>query len=264
MYKGITALLAVVAILGFAPLAQAVMIDFEAPAYTFDDINGQGGWTSNPDLTGTAYSGQVWDIPSALFDTASPSAGLQTLRLLTNNPANEYTRSVAGNFSAVTPFNLLIGYQSAPNPGTYGWDTEVNLVANGHTFVQFALTQNGMSLWDSYISANTDVKGTHAWQVTGSIDFGTQTYSVTATDLLSSTVITGSSGFGFATTVDQANAGGSLDVLNGAATTITTAFKYKWVDNVQVGSAEVPEPSSMALAASGLIGLLCYAWRKRK
>ena len=27
---------------------------------------------------------------------------------------------------------------------------------------------------------------------------------------------------------------------------------------------EIPEPSTLALLASGLIGLLCYAWRKRK
>ena len=26
----------------------------------------------------------------------------------------------------------------------------------------------------------------------------------------------------------------------------------------------VPEPSTLALIASGLIGLLCYAWRKRR
>jgi len=30
------------------------------------------------------------------------------------------------------------------------------------------------------------------------------------------------------------------------------------------GSAAVPEPSTIVLLAAGLIGLLCYAWRKRK
>jgi hypothetical protein len=36
------------------------------------------------------------------------------------------------------------------------------------------------------------------------------------------------------------------------------------VDNVQLSSAVVPEPSAIVLVASGLIGLLCYAWRKRR
>lgn len=36
-----------------------------------------------------------------------------------------------------------------------------------------------------------------------------------------------------------------------------------WVDNVAVGSA-VPEPGSILLTAMGLVGLLAYAWRKRK
>jgi len=31
-----------------------------------------------------------------------------------------------------------------------------------------------------------------------------------------------------------------------------------------VGSALAPEPSTLALLAAGLAGLLCYAWRKRR
>ncbi len=37
-----------------------------------------------------------------------------------------------------------------------------------------------------------------------------------------------------------------------------------WVDDVSVFTADVPEPSTLALLACGLIGLLAYAWRKRK
>ncbi|MBU4273117.1 MAG: PEP-CTERM sorting domain-containing protein [Planctomycetes bacterium] len=34
------------------------------------------------------------------------------------------------------------------------------------------------------------------------------------------------------------------------------------VDNFKL--TVIPEPSTLALLATGLIGLLCYAWRKRK
>jgi hypothetical protein len=37
-----------------------------------------------------------------------------------------------------------------------------------------------------------------------------------------------------------------------------------WVDNFAVGSVAVPEPASIWLATTGLVGLMAYAWRKRK
>jgi hypothetical protein len=36
------------------------------------------------------------------------------------------------------------------------------------------------------------------------------------------------------------------------------------VDNVRIQATGVPEPATLALLASGLIGLVCYAWRKRR
>lgn len=36
------------------------------------------------------------------------------------------------------------------------------------------------------------------------------------------------------------------------------------IDNLKFSSFAVPEPSTLAMLASGLIGLLAYAWRKRK
>ena len=37
-----------------------------------------------------------------------------------------------------------------------------------------------------------------------------------------------------------------------------------YVDNVRIDVSDVPEPSTLVLVVSGLIGLLAYAWRKRK
>lgn len=45
--------------------------------------------------------------------------------------------------------------------------------------------------------------------------------------------------------------------------TTGTAY-YVAFDNVSISSTFVPEPSSIALLTTGILGLLCYAWRKRR
>ena len=37
-----------------------------------------------------------------------------------------------------------------------------------------------------------------------------------------------------------------------------------YVDNIRVEASTIPEPSTLLLAAFGLLGLLAYAWRKRR
>jgi len=36
------------------------------------------------------------------------------------------------------------------------------------------------------------------------------------------------------------------------------------IDNLRLATTPIPEPSTLALLATGLAGLLCYAWRKRR
>jgi hypothetical protein len=56
----------------------------------------------------------------------------------------------------------------------------------------------------------------------------------------------------------NAAVGGALAV-SGAA---EVCFDNVRLDGAALGA--VPEPGTLAILASGLLGLLCYAWRKRK
>lgn len=60
-------------------------------------------------------------------------------------------------------------------------------------------------------------------------------------------------------------AGGIYDNwANGAIAFGGDGVHKAWFDNLQVGGSAVPEPSTVVLCVTGMIGLLAYAWRKRK
>ena len=51
-------------------------------------------------------------------------------------------------------------------------------------------------------------------------------------------------------------------VVDNASVWVTGSGGY--IDNLSLTSVPIPEPGTLALLATGLIGLLCYAWRKRR
>ncbi len=76
-----------------------------------------------------------------------------------------------------------------------------------------------------------------------------------------------------AVTYDGGTVGGSWgrqwdgDFMNGYSWKYGTSYTYQMVDlafSLSGTGASVPEPSTMALLATGLLGLLAYAWKRRK
>jgi hypothetical protein len=71
----------------------------------------------------------------------------------------------------------------------------------------------------------------------------------------------------FSYTADAADQGDTLRLIMNPDNTRGTSTWYGWgnrtgVDNVTVTTT--PEPGTMVLCGSGLFGLLCYAWRRRR
>jgi hypothetical protein len=64
----------------------------------------------------------------------------------------------------------------------------------------------------------------------------------------------------FTATADNGHLGESLRIyVANAGSNICLDF-----DNLRLSSAAVPEPGALAVLATGVIGLLCYAWRKHR
>lgn len=71
----------------------------------------------------------------------------------------------------------------------------------------------------------------------------------------------------FTATAADASGGYRVSFLSGYAAQnglSTTADQVFGIDSVSLAPAPVPEPSTLVLLSAGLLGLLAYAWRKRK
>ena len=69
---------------------------------------------------------------------------------------------------------------------------------------------------------------------------------------------------GTARTLEGLAAGGTYNYVGVCANSNAGYAVEHTLDNLQVVGIGLPEPSTLVLLAIGLLGLLAYAWRKRK
>jgi hypothetical protein len=255
MCKRIGVVVALVASLGFIPLAQAsVLYDFESPAYSLGTLDSQNGWIAGG--SSTVPNPAVVAKPSAM----PSSAGSQSAEI---GWYSDHYLTGAG-FGDMTSVSFLMQYNptgSATEIAIYAGglttpDVIARLHISGNNNLSFGKVPGTPGVTQFATADSTDTK---VWQVQTLLDFGAQQYKSIWTDLSTSTAYDS----GWTTLLasrtagqTEANSYFSIGALGGQGT------GGQVFDNLSVST--IPEPTSITMLVLGLFGLLAYAWRKRK
>jgi hypothetical protein len=216
---------------------------------------------------GTLRAGVLYNVNTEMYASENGSS-----------PSATFGTWSCGNWSAVesTDFNLDTFTTPLPDPNIHGWGTLNNnwistVGVNYNDYPVFIPTEVPSTAL--HIHAANGAPGVPypvlRWTApsAGTIEVSLDQWSIQATTLQTDVVFNGGL---LATTVLPADhshwtpslapitvvAGDTLDIVVGASG-IGPAGTWLSINMV-------PEPSSVMLLATGLIGLLCYAWRKRK
>ncbi len=235
----------VVALLAiFALNARAdTIIDFETPTYAVGDLTGQDGWA---DSGVPVYS-------ELEVDNTDASSGSQSLQGQGSTTAYSANVRVLNDSYAV------------------GTTSYFSLDIKGETFVIFRdaadarLFQFGIQPrpdYDFYVGG-----GPGGWEL--NIDPGPDTARwVTIWAKLYTVAGNQKADVGWCEVTQQPFVDGLLSGYDAgdyvfSKVQLANIGTVARMDNLRVSSV-IPEPSMLALLATGLLGLLCYAWRKRK
>ena len=197
-------------------------------------------------IGGSAYG--AGNVPNLVW-AWTPGAGDKTVNFFTGQiTSSGYTDYIAG----ITPYT-----NSTPHGGTV--DSTYNDIIIGY-FKPLLSDNTGNTFCNGleFMIVNA------AW--TGTSDASKQWYHILFDFSGSSfnSLARLDSDTGLVEAVSLTHLSGSqyyLDLLLGGG---EAAFFTFWNSNTPLPTIGVPEPSTLALAISGLIGLLAYAWRKRK
>jgi hypothetical protein len=266
---------------GLINYSQAVLADNPIIYYQFEELTGSAAVNSG--TIGASANGTYTNV--VLGHNSAAGAGLPGLGVCGwYNGANDNTR--AGTTIPAGISQMLVGTGDysievwfKPEKGSargdfFSWNTGTNyrsytlcynntadnvlFYENGTTYASRSLMKNlpaTNNAWHHYVVTRTSgsytlyldgvktVVGTNSW---GTVNFNSQYWDVVkyiGRD-------TGANILGFQGPVDE-------------FAFYTYALSEGRVQ-AHYAQALIPEPSTIALLASGLLGLLCYAWRKRK
>jgi hypothetical protein len=255
------ALLVVVAgiVIGQAPVTQASVL--------IGDPNAGNGWSSLSAVSLQDYSGEMdpWVSPGRL-----------ALNLINGSGMSGTNGELAANGSPIGVMTMFTKYPDRSgtfgNTNVYGTPNPGTLEASGSHWVRFQFDKvyqlNDVTIWNY----NENTYYTQGWKHVAIQVSETGGTSASDWTTIYNAGLDAAPGAGAAPTAASlvASAGG---IAAKYVTLINTGLgtegnymgddQFTGLSEVRF-SAVVPEPGTLALLATGAIGLLCYAWRKRR
>jgi hypothetical protein len=251
---------AVAVVLALAGVASATMLDNFESGYSVGSLDTQNGWsvtTGNMSVSSTAGKGPSWGFAS------DPAA----------TGWNQVHKAHGEALTTGSVVVLDVDWKQTGTvtpPWTNGW-TDVNVeledVSNNNTFISLTVDNNNNVDGGSAISFSLYDHGSRPFYtmtpftglITGDWLHSRLTWTVGTS--VQAQILDASNNVIYDETRAYAGLLNLTHVLVGStqSAAINNAFFF---DNVTVNP--VPEPSALALLTTGAIGLLAYAWRKRR
>jgi len=230
-----------------------------------------GAMIAQADLVDITYGATTYSQAISYTRTANVTSGVDELQIyfasngITTMDPGQLLQLFEGNFVTFAPLGApgsgtlrtLEGVQSQSTRGTANPDPEgdgdwidytnrgyrnADLIPNFDSFVNFPTSNGALTPSSLWVETTSSLAG--SWYTSsngtklGNNGLIAQLY-VASNDGVTFTGTSGWGGWGF-------SGSGNLH------------------GNFTIPAVTTPEPSILLLAASGLIGLLCYAWRKRR
>ena len=206
-------------------------------------------------------------VPNSSFDDIVSGNTLTNWVSVSSDGSFVREDSYLGGLGATASGSHVGQLNVSHNSSVYGYqDLSSTFVAGSTYTLNVAIGMRNDKTTDLYSAASAD------WAIS-LVDVNTSTALATR----SGTIQNNTASTGFLTdqaltyVATSAVAGDSIEVrisgsTVGKSSVVSGGYTYALigVDNVRLDASAVPEPTSITLVVTGVLGLLAYAWRKRR